>query len=153
MIWNVFYLILALISAIKMDPNISFGACEVDGVPIILNMNSAERILSGNLEGEISASNYSSDFCVGYLPLEPQFCISIASGGGNFIFEVTDAEQIDTVLVLVGEEEIICDDDGGNSLLSRISYQLGAGQYQLYVGSYSQGNQAHFTLQVSASGW
>ena len=137
----------------KMDPNISFGACHGGGTPIVLSLSSGPRTYTGDLEGVVPSTSVAGDYCAGFVPTEPQFCVSIPAGGGTYAFEVTEAEQIDTVLVITGGPDGVCDDDGGNSLLSRLTYWFEAGQYQLYVGSYSQGNQAHFTLQVSASTW
>jgi hypothetical protein len=73
-------------------------------------------------------------------------------------FEITEA-PFDTVLHLrsdcaVPSSQIVCDDDGGEGVLSRIPYgsgtmSLAAGSYTLVVDGYGSGSSGNYTLQTT----
>ena len=137
---------------LAINPNISIGRCS-GGEPIELSHGMPTRTYRGTLSGDIDGERAFGQYCTGYYRHDAQFCISVPSPGGYFTFEITDAEGADTTLAVVGDnvDWPYCDDDGaGRDLLSKLVQWYEPGEYLVYVGSFSQGVQAQFTLTASA---
>jgi len=141
---------------LALNPNISLVGCSGTGVSVTDAPPFANRTVTGSFVGTVSAYELGPRdlYCAGYVPTESQVCISVPPGGGMYDIEVTDAEMVDSVLLIVGPDgRVDCDDDGGMHLLSRIYTHFTEGEYHVYVGTYSQGLSGNFVMTVAAETW
>jgi hypothetical protein len=136
---------------LALDPYLPLGPSCNRGAE--LPFNGALAQVSGTMEGAIGASERYSDgySCSGFVPLEPQFCIYLPVDG-HYSFAVSDSRGVDTVLVIVNSDDIIasCDDDSNGGLRPRAGGLLAAGNYYIYVGTFSRGQSGAFDLVVTA---
>lgn len=101
--------------------------------------------------GELNASALGGT-CLGFVARAPDYRVNWTAGSGSLplIFSVT--AESDTVLVINDAEgNWVCDDDGGNEGLNpaiTFTNPVG-GQYDIWVGTYSDGPLAPSTLSVS----
>lgn len=90
--------------------------------------------------------------CLGWIARAPDYRVNWTAGTGELplIFSVTS--QADTTLVINDAQgNWLCDDDGGNEGLNPAITIQGAasGQYDVWVGTYSEGDLQPSTLHVS----
>ena len=142
---------------LAFNSNISIGSCSGGQDSIVVSPSMSSRQYRGDFVGELYGYDFFGTWCTGYVPPTPQYCVRVPDGGGNFVFEITDAGGVDTIMALSADnplDYLYCDDDGaGYALLSRIDTWLDGGEYLLYIGSYSQNNSGTFTLEVSSYSW
>ncbi len=107
------------------------------------------RLTSG---GGIPASNISSS-CRGWIANAPDFSVSY-SAGSTFDLTIGAISDSDTTLVVNGPDgSWYCDDDSGEGLNPSLTFtNPRSGRYDIWVGSYSQGNNASATLAISELG-
>lgn len=135
---------------VAITPQISIRTCGGD-VPISLSIGAPEQRLTGSFVGTHDGDELFDAQCIGHYETEPQFCVSVPPPGGYIVLEVIDAQGVDTTMGLFGEslDWAVCDDDSGtrgHGLLSKLEFWVSAGEYDLYIGSYSSGVSATFEL-------
>ncbi len=141
---------------VAVNPNLGTGACTLGGETIRVSFGMLESQVTGAMTGSLSANQDqppSSLYCSGYVPPEPQYCVSVQRAG-YYVFHVVAGGGVDTVLVMRDAEGTnnACDDDGGTGLLSRLEVWLEPGSYSLYVGTFSQGVSATYQMNVQSYG-
>lgn len=102
--------------------------------------------------GDIDASSMGAPGCVGWIARAPDFRVNWTAGSGALPLVFSVAAEADTTLVINDAEgNWVCDDDGGNNGLNpAITFANPvSGQYDVWVGTYSQGNLQDSTLHVS----
>jgi hypothetical protein len=90
--------------------------------------------------------------CVGWVAQAPDYRVNWTAGSGQLPLIFSVASDADTTLVINGADgSWICDDDGGNEGMNpSVSIQNApSGQYDVWVGTYSQGELQDSTLHVS----
>ena len=140
-----------LAEELAFNPNIGFESCTGGLQSLSLNPTMGQRTYTGTFYGATYGYDMFGDYCTGYFQQEAQFCVTVRTAG-TYDLHVTDGDNIDTTLALIGTDDgsMVCDDDGGYGLLSRLNRYIEAGTYLLYVGSYSQGNGGSFQIDVAA---
>lgn len=101
--------------------------------------------------GSIAASNVSSE-CRGWVANAPDYSVNYNAGGYDLTIGATS--NSDTTLLVNGPNgEWYCDDDSGQGLNPLIHLNNpNSGRYDVWIGSYSQGDYAATTLSVSEIG-
>lgn len=134
---------------LAINPNISVGDCP-GGAAIDVAPTMGDRTLTGTLAGEQPGDALFESYCVGYYRPNAQFCVAVPSPGGYYTFTVTDAGGVDATMGLSGGayEVPACDDDSAGNLLPKLVQWLEPGEYRLWVGSFSEGASARFTMTV-----
>lgn len=135
---------------LALNPNLSIGTC-AGGQPIAVSAGMGMRTLAGRAVGAVTGQEVFGEYCVGHYTNAPHFCFAVPAPGGYYTFEIVDANGTDTTLAITTNESWpYCDDDGGNSLLSRITNWYEPGTYHVYVGTFSRGVETEFTMTVQA---
>ena len=90
--------------------------------------------------------------CVGWVTRRPDYIVRMTSNSSSLRVYVTSSEDT-TLVVNAANGTWHCNDDsyGGTSPSVDLGGQ-GAGQYDVWVGSYRRGVQAHATLHVTELG-
>jgi hypothetical protein len=106
------------------------------------------QITSG---GAMSASNLPGN-CRGWVANAPDFDLYYTAG--NFNLTIAAMSNSDTTLVVNGPNgQWYCDDDGGDGLNPLLTFNSPqSGLYDIWIGSYSQGDNASATLSISEIG-
>jgi hypothetical protein len=102
--------------------------------------------------GEIAASTIGAPGCVGWIARAPDYRVNWTAGNGSLPLIFSVRSDADTTLVVNAPDgSWVCDDDGGNEGLNpSISFaQPGSGQYDIWVGTFSQGGLQDSSLSVS----
>lgn len=141
---------------IAVNPNLSAGHCTLGGELVRTRPGMVAVTVAGSMTGSLAANDASPNpdfWCSGYVEPEPHYCIDVDRAGW-FIFHITQAGGVDTVLVLRDEYgvNVGCDDDGGSGLMSRMEVWLEPGNYSLFVGTYSQGYSGTYTMTIQSYG-
>ena len=107
------------------------------------------RITSG---GGRQASNVSGS-CRGWIADAPDYSVYY-SAGNTFDLTISATSSSDTTLVVNGPNgNWYCDDDSGEGLNPLMTFNNPrSGRYDIWVGSYSQGDYADATLAISELG-
>lgn len=107
----------------------------------------------GSFVGEvrgISAASEAQPGCDGYLPAQPQARVR---SDDPFWLEVVTESDVDLVMLLRAQDGTIhCDDDSGGNRQPRLGVSLPAGDHAVWVGTFSQNEQAPFSMVVTARG-
>lgn len=101
--------------------------------------------------GDISASVI-NDTCIGWIAQAPDYRVNWTAGSGELPLIFSVSSSADTTLVINGPDgQWYCDDDGGVEALNpAITFQSPAsGQYDIWVGTYLEGDLQESTLHVS----
>ena len=108
------------------------------------------RITSG---GTIQASQAVNSSCRGWIANAPDYSVTYQAGS-TFDLTFSVSSDADTTLVINGPDtRWACDDDSGPGLDPQITYtNPQSGRYDVWVGSYSQGEYAESFLAVSELG-
>jgi hypothetical protein len=102
--------------------------------------------------GELDASSMGVPGCIGWVARAPDYRVNWTAGSGALPLVFSVASESDTTLVINDAEgNWVCDDDGGNNNLNpAITFANPvSGQYDIWVGTYSEGNLQPSTLNVS----
>lgn len=102
--------------------------------------------------GNIDASGMGVPGCVGWIARAPDYRVNWTAGSGSLPLVISVSSDADTTLVINDAAgNWVCDDDGGNNGLNpAITFSNPAsGQYDIWVGTYSQGDLQPSTLDVS----
>lgn len=105
------------------------------------------RVVSG---GQTAASSAGSN-CAGYVSRAPDVRLNYQAGSGLPLI-ISAASSDDTTLVVNGPDgRWYCDDDGGvNGLNPAVRFNSpGSGRYEIWVGSYRQGQNSETRLHIS----
>lgn len=106
------------------------------------------RIVSG---GSFSAYDTSSN-CTGWVAEAPDYAVYYDAGGFDLTFGV-DSDSDTTLMINDPSGNWACDDDSGGSLNPLITFSAPqSGRYDVWIGSYSEGEFANSTLSVSEIG-
>lgn len=102
--------------------------------------------------GDFDVSNLAVQGCVGWIASAPDYRVNWTAGSGALplVFSV-DSETDTTLVINDAQGNWICDDDGGNNGLNPAITIANptSGQYDVWVGTFSQGDLAQSTLNVS----
>ncbi|MCB9595608.1 MAG: serine protease [Sandaracinaceae bacterium] len=93
------------------------------------------HILSGNMGGPIQANQLNTS-CRGYVSGPPNHVIVTNSGFRQIRFAV-NAGSDSTLVVMLPNGSLLCDDDGGEGLNPLITTQSPPGRIAVWVGAYS----------------
>lgn len=100
--------------------------------------------------GDINAAD-KYDGCTGYISSAPDmrlFWDGSAKGGLNL--KISAISNADTTLVINGPDgRWYCDDDSGEDSNPLVELSPRAGRYEIWVGTYTQGEIKHAVLSVS----
>lgn len=102
--------------------------------------------------GAIDASVLNQPGCVGFVAQAPDFRVNWTAGSGSLPLIFSVASDSDTTLVINDAQgNWVCDDDGGEQGLNpSVRFEAPAsGQYDVWVGTYSEGELQDSTLNVS----
>ena len=128
-----------------LDPN--YGSVDlVAGFP---DDPHTQSIAAG---GSIDASMIGQPGCVGWISAAPDYRVNWTAGSGSLPLIFSVASNSDTTLVINDPHgNWVCDDDGGEQGLNpAISFQNApSGQYDVWVGTYAQGDLQDSVLHVS----
>ncbi|WP_233350725.1 hypothetical protein [Maricaulis maris] len=102
--------------------------------------------------GQLRASNISSS-CRGWIANAPDYSVYYQAGN-MFDLTIGSVSSSDTTLVVNGPYgNWYCDDDSGEGLNPSLTFNNPqSGRYDIWVGSYSEGDYAQATLSVSELG-
>lgn len=90
--------------------------------------------------------------CVGWIAQAPDYRVNWTAGSGALPLVFSVGSAADTTLVINDAQgNWVCDDDGGNEGMNpSVSFaNAPSGQYDVWVGTYSQGDLQDSTLHVS----
>ena len=101
--------------------------------------------------GTINARNLGGN-CRGWVARAPDF--DLYYGAGSLPLTIAADSNSDTTLVINGPDgRWYCDDDGGDGLNPEITFgSPQSGLYDIWIGSYSEGDYADATLSISELG-
>ncbi|MBN1946368.1 MAG: hypothetical protein JW797_11880 [Bradymonadales bacterium] len=108
--------------------------------------------LSGMGGGAMDASVYGvspTGACNGWIPNQPNHVMFLSTAFNYLSVQVTS--QTDTTLLIQGPDGTFCNDDT-NGLNPAISRSWSPGAYNIYVGTYSQGNFPPYTISFTELG-
>jgi len=102
--------------------------------------------------GQLRASNISAS-CRGWIANAPDYSVYYEAGN-MFDLTISSVSSTDTTLVINGPHgNWYCDDDSGEGLNPSMTFNNPqSGRYDIWVGSYSEGDYADATLSVSELG-
>lgn len=106
--------------------------------------------LSGVAGGSVRAvrfGNTSDGFCTGWIGSSPNHTITLTQPISSMSIAVRAPS--DTTLVILGPTGTRCNDDDGNNPNPRVSGAFAAGEYRIFVGSYEEGQNIRYSLEVS----
>lgn len=105
------------------------------------------QIVSGTAGGPVSASQVNSA-CRGYITARPTHVIHSPTGFQNLLRLIVNSRIDTTLVVMLPNGQIVCDDDGGDGLNPLVSFSTPPGPIRVWVGSYS-GQTGTYSLGVS----
>jgi hypothetical protein len=135
-----------------MRAELPLHACTLAESIVSIGETNERQSLRVELDNPSRQAEAVSEWCYGYIPQEPSFCLRIEREG-NYTFEVTDAGDVDTMMLLAAPqfENYQCDDDSAGDLRPLIQTRLTPGVYELYVGSYEPNRSGPVALEVGRS--
>ena len=106
------------------------------------------RVLRGQMGGPIRANQVNGS-CRGHIAPRPSHIIRSNTGFRQLRFVVSAASDA-TMLVMLPNGQVLCDDDGGEGLNPLIATSSPPGPIRVWVGSYSSGSTGNpYTLGVT----
>lgn len=105
------------------------------------------HVVNGTSGGQLSASSTMGGHCRGWIAQRPDHIVYLNTYFNHMRFEAMSGQ--DTTLVVRGPSGVLCDDDGGGNRNPRIQSSLPPGRYEVWVGSYNQGQYAPYQLHLS----
>lgn len=93
------------------------------------------HVMAGALGGQVQASQVNSA-CRGYISPQPNHVVSSRTGFRNLRF-VVNAQRDSTLMVMLPNGQILCDDDGGENMNPLIEGSVSPGDIRIWVGAYS----------------
>ena len=125
---------------------------ELDGAPtsgmVDLAAHPNPPPLQSETSGDTGASAFDSS-CHGYVPDRPQLVLRTRDETTRL--HLTTSSDEDTVLVLRTADGVVhCDDDSGGGRNAALDLQVPPGDHRLWVGTYGEGDDAQFLLQITS---
>ena len=121
--------------------------------PITLTAGSA--VVRGTTSGsdsltQLAARDRQRKLCLGYANAEPNHILVLTEDQPRLQIAV-DSSGGDTTLLIQGPKGIDCNDNArrGDRDAAIADSSWPAGKYQIWVGSFNQGNQLNYTLRIS----
>jgi len=105
------------------------------------------NVVSGQAGGPIRGSTVSSG-CRGYYSPQPGHVVMSPTGFRQIRFVVNSGMDT-TLLVMLPNGQILCDDDGGQGLNPLIATTSSRGPIRVWVGSYANGRTGPYNLGIS----
>lgn len=106
------------------------------------------HIMTGQMGGTIQASQFAQT-CRGTVNPQPSHIVRTQTGFRNIRF-VVNGQGDSTLMVMLPNGQVICDDDGGEGLNPLIQTSSPPGDIRIWVGVYSQSNQGRpYTIGVT----
>ncbi len=106
------------------------------------------HIMNGVMGGTIQASQYGNN-CRGTINPQPSHVVRSPTGFRNVRF-VVSGQGDSTMMVMLPNGQVLCDDDGGEGLNPLIATSSPPGEIRIWVGVYSNSNQGRpYTLGVT----
>jgi hypothetical protein len=118
----------------------AYGGGTLGGRPVSLN---------GMAGGPVELSRVDGS-CRGYAMPQPSHVLN--TSGGMIRLTTAGASGDTTMLVRLPDGRILCNDDGGEGFNPLIETSTSPGRVEVWVGSYSAGSNATYTLMGSAAG-
>ncbi|RZJ04480.1 MAG: peptidase S1 [Brevundimonas sp.] len=107
------------------------------------------HLISLRAGGDINASNISGASCSGYITSAPDFRLNW-SGKGSLDLILSVVSNSDTTLIVNGPRgEWYCDDDNGDETNPSLTLRSAAGQYDIWIGTFSSGDTKPAVLSIS----
>lgn len=137
-----------------IDPSLTLSVCQ-SGAPLRLPGRGGSVRVTGEMRGQIEGGELFSSYCAGHYLEEAHFCVEVRHDGTALTLELIDGGGHDTTLALVpgspgaDGDDVLCDDDGGQGLLSRLEVTLDVGVYAIYVGTFGPDVSSTFALEVT----
>ena len=128
----------------SLDP--AYGAIELTA-GFTPDPHAQEIAAGGNLQASVVGEN-----CAGWIAQAPDYRVTWTAGSGQLPLVFSVNSEADTTLVINDAQgNWVCDDDSGNGPLNpSISFQNApSGQYDVWVGTYAEGELQPSVLQVS----
>lgn len=143
----------AVLSISEIDPRPDFTLEPAYGtIELVSGFQPDPHTVGISAGGELDASAMGVPGCIGWVARAPDYRVNWTAGSGALPLVFSVAAEADTTLVINDAEgNWVCDDDGGNNGLNpAITFANPvSGQYDIWVGTYSQGNLQPSTLNVS----
>ncbi|MCB9520342.1 MAG: hypothetical protein H6698_01045 [Myxococcales bacterium] len=145
------------LSRVALTPNLAFGECSLGGVSVVLSRSGSAEVsdtVTGQQTFAVTLQAFGRDdgyMCsVGYYE-RPHVCVRVVDPV-NVTLTVTNSGGYDTTIAVAGPNGFIdYDDDSAGDLRPMLATQLEPGEYLVFVGTYSSGTTAPFSLTLSAS--
>ena len=106
--------------------------------------------VQGTTANEREASTINADGCWGYIPNNAHATIHVAEAGQYNVAAVA-GDMSDLTLAIQGPDgSFFCDDDGGSEILQpMVDAMFAPGDYNVFVGTFSEDTNAAFTLTLT----
>lgn len=96
------------------------------------------HVMSGTIGGPVQANQINGG-CRGYISGPPSHIVRSRSGFRNIRF-VVNSRSDSTLVVMLPNGAIVCNDDGGSGMNPLVEAAVGRGRIAIWVGSYSRSN-------------
>lgn len=96
------------------------------------------HVMSGTMGGPVQANQINGS-CRGHISGPPSHIVRSRSGFRNIRF-VVSAQRDSTLVVMLPNGAIVCNDDGGVGMNPLVEIAAGRGRIAIWVGSYSRSN-------------
>jgi hypothetical protein len=106
--------------------------------------------MRGIAGGPVEASTV-ADSCRGFIPARPQHQIVTTGLSQLRVFTMAANNADVTLAIVTPDRRVYCDDDSGGTMQAQLDVQLPAGTYNIYVGSYAEGQMAPYTLVLTSN--
>lgn len=98
------------------------------------------------LDGEAHGDGELGSGCSGYVPASPFVTLRTTEARRTHLWTESSADLV--LYVETADGRVICDDDSGEGMNPSLIADLGPGDHHVWVGTYSQGASAPFSLRV-----
>ncbi|MFK7987969.1 MAG: hypothetical protein AB8I08_18260 [Sandaracinaceae bacterium] len=110
------------------------------------------QVVSGQAGGPIEGRNLPGrGVCRGYYMPQPSHVVNSRTGFRNIRF-VVNADRDSTLVVILPNGQILCDDDGGEGVNPLIETSSPPGQIAVFVGSYSRNGNSSYQMGITELG-
>lgn len=123
-----------------------------DGATPQRRSQSSENVIHGTAGGRVRATQFGisqSGPCMGWIPETPQYTFTLNT---QSIVRIRTQSTTDTTLIIrgkYGKDQVLrCYDDDNDSTNPSMQDTLPAGKYEIYMGAWSGGTRAPFTMRV-----
>lgn len=105
-------------------------------------------VASGTSGGPIQGNQVNRS-CRGYYSAQPSHVLNTRTGFSNIRFVVNSSSLDTTLMVMLPDGRIACDDDGGSGFNPLVATNSPPGQIRVWVGSYSRGRSGPYNIGYS----